>query len=169
MNAARTFRMLVLATGIAAAAATVAWTHARVDGGPVRPLPNMVPVGTTPLQPSTSADAIDSLATAMSDHDPFRLTREPSAVAYAPELDGVPAPPPPPPKPPIAVSGTIGPPWVAVLEGVPAHDGSLLAKVGDTVSRAPYALLTIRAIRHDTVVVRAADTTWTLTVRRVWH
>ena len=58
----------------------------------------------------------------------------------------MPGMPPVPPKPPIALSGIIGPPWVAVLEGSRAT-ASWLAKVGDTVSRAPFAITVLRRIR----------------------
>jgi hypothetical protein len=168
VNPVRMTRLLIIVTGAATLIGIFEWVHPRRDGHPFE-APADVVVDNTPDPHSTLADVIDILTTVTSDRNPFRLTREPSTVPYAPDRDGAPPPPPPPPKPPIAVSGIIGPPWVAVLEGVPAHEGSLLAKVGDTVSRSPFALLTIRAIRHDTVVVHAADTTWMLTVRHVWR
>ena len=81
----------------------------------------------------------------------------------------MPGMPPVPPKPPIALSGIIGPPWVAVLEGVPGHDASWLAKVGDTVSRAPFAITGLRRITRDAVMLGTADTMWNLTVRPAWR
>jgi hypothetical protein len=168
MNSVRTFRALIVVTCGSAAAALLGWVLPGPTTSQLSPSRDGV-VYDAPESPVISADVIDSLATVIRDHDPFRLTREPSTVAYIPSLDGAPPPPPLPPKPTLVLSGIIGPPWVAVLDGVPAHEGSLLAKVGDTVSHAPFALVTVRAIRHDTVVVHSADTTWTLTVRHVWR
>lgn len=125
--------------------------------------PGAVPVNRIP------SDSIDDAASATSDHDPFRLTREPSAVPYDANGEVVAAAQPMPPKPPLALSGIVGPPWVAVLEGVPGRTGSVLAKTGDTLARPPLALLVVHRIWRDTVVVRGADTTWTLTVYHPWR
>jgi len=61
------------------------------------------------------------------------------------------------------LSGVFGPPWQAVLEGIPGKQGSVVVRVGDV-----FGELRIRSIRRDTVVVQGADTTWKLTVRRTW-
>ena len=168
MSNERLYRALIAVTCVAALIAVIGWTRNDLHATQSQPAHNAIS-DHAPELPAIPTDAIDSLATALSDHDPFRFTREPSTVPYAAELNGAPPSPPPPAKPLLAVSGTVGPPWVAVLEGVPGHEGSLLAKVGDTVSRAPLAIVTVRAVRHDTVVVRAADTTWTLVVRHPWQ
>ncbi|HEX2781383.1 MAG TPA: hypothetical protein VHM30_17910 [Gemmatimonadaceae bacterium] len=97
-------------------------------------------------------------------NDVFRATRRPSPVAFAPTADGIPiAPPARPSRPQLAVTGIIGPPWEAVLEGVPGRDGSVVARVGDS-----FGDLRVHEVRRDTVVVRGADTTWRLAVRRAW-
>ena len=123
-------------------------------------------VTTTRTIPS---DSIDDAASATSDHDPFRLTREPSAVPYDANGEVVAVAQVAPPKPPLALSGIVGPPWVAVLEGVPGKTGSVLAKTGDTLARPPLMLLVVHQIWRDTVVVRGTDTTWTLTVYHPWR
>ena len=101
------------------------------------------------------------------DHDPFRLARHPASVAYRPELEGV-APPPPPPKPPhpLLVLGGIlgGPPWEALLDGVPGHDGSVVVHQGQMIGD-----LRIRSVTRDSVIVQGADTTWRLGIRRSWQ
>jgi hypothetical protein len=56
-----------------------------------------------------------------------------------------------------------GPPWSAILEGIPGREGSVVLRRGDTI-----AALRVRAVRRDTVVVEGADTTWRLTVKRTW-
>lgn len=96
--------------------------------------------------------AADSVSVA----DPFRLARRPPRVAFGTTLPNA---PPPRPRLQLALDGIVGgPPWRAVLEGVPMHDGSTVVAAGDTIGG-----LTVRSIRRDTVVVWGMDTTWTLT------
>lgn len=128
-----------------------------------------IQAGAAPVLRAISSDSIDDAAAATSDHNPFRFTREPSSVPYEPDRDGVGPAPPAPPRPPLALSGIVGPPWVGVLEGVPGRTGSVLAKAGDTLARPPLALLVVHWVSHDTVVVRGADTTWTLIFYRPWR
>lgn len=116
-------------------------------------------VRTERISDSTSAHSERIVAS-----DPFRLVRRPSPIAYRPELEGIAVAPPAPPKPPLMLAGTLGgPPWQAILEGVPGRDGALVVKTGDRVGD-----LTIRAVHRDTVVVAGLDTVWKLTVRRTW-
>lgn len=97
--------------------------------------------------------------------DPFRLERRPSPVSYSPTTESAPAPPPRPPRPALAVTGIVGgPPWEALLEGLPGRQGSVLVRRGDTVSG-----LRIRSITRDTVRISGMDTTWKLAVRRAWQ
>jgi len=98
-------------------------------------------------------------------NDPFRLERRPSPVSYSPTIESAPAQPPRPPRPPLAVTGIVGgPPWEALLEGLPGRQGSVLVRRGDTVSG-----LRIRSITKDTVRISGMDTTWKLAVRRAWQ
>ena len=103
----------------------------------------------------------------LAEHDPFRVARHPSPVAYRAEMEGV-APPPPPPRPPnpvLALAGILGgPPWEALLDGIPDHPGATVVREGDVV-----AGLRIRAVRRDSVVVESRDTTWRLGIRRSWQ
>lgn len=92
--------------------------------------------------------------------DLFRLERHPTQVAFGtPPVAGPSTVPPQHPQ--LAFGGIIGgPPWRAILSGVPNHDGSLVIAPGDT-----FGGLRVRAIRHDTVIVQGRDTMWTFTVR----
>ena len=92
--------------------------------------------------------------------DPFRFERRPSlvpsgqvAVTVAPETRTIPVAP--------SVTGIIGPPWRAALEGINGRPDGLLVTAGDTV-----AGMRIVAIHRDTVVIAAVETTWRLPVRR---
>jgi hypothetical protein len=78
------------------------------------------------------------------------------------QLQPEPPRPPAPPKPPLQLRGVIGgPPWDAVLEGVPGRQAGVVVRLGDHVGG-----LGIVALKRDTVVVEGFDTTWTLTMRR---
>lgn len=106
--------------------------------------------------------------------NPFRLDRVPAPIGFRqpgapgfPGMPGEPPPyaPPPPPRPQLAVSGIVGPPWQALLEGVPGREGSAVAvKRGDVLGE-----LRIREVTRTTVVVSSPDTTWRLTVRKGWQ
>ncbi|MFL5605605.1 MAG: hypothetical protein ACJ8AD_04095 [Gemmatimonadaceae bacterium] len=77
---------------------------------------------------------------------------------------GAPQPPPKPPKPTLLLRGLLGgPPWDALVDGVPGHEGAMVLRAGQTT-----AGLTLKAIRHDTVFIKGLDTTWKLILRRGW-
>jgi len=112
---------------------------------------------------STMRD-IDDAAAALAETDPFRAVRHPSPIPYQPAQEGAPPPPPRAPVPALSVSGIIGgPPWAAVLEGVPGRQGSVVVHPGDTLGG-----LRVRTVKRDSVVITGVDTTWRLIVRRAW-
>jgi hypothetical protein len=113
--------------------------------------------------------------------NPFRLDRAPAPLGFTPPgmpgmpmgpgmMPGMPTgempiyAPPPPPRPALAVSGIVGPPWQALLEGVPGREGAVVVRAGDVLGD-----LRIRDIDQNVVVVAAPDTTWRLTVRNPWQ
>ena len=60
--------------------------------------------------------------------------RERSAADSVPTLPQPVGPPkpPPPPKPRLILRGLVGgPPWNAILDGIPGHDGSYVVRAGD--------------------------------------
>jgi hypothetical protein len=128
----------------------------------VVPAPNEsvwgIPSAPGSLSPS-GANAGDIVRSVVST-DPFRLDRRPSPVPFGTE-------------PPIAqvperltaraphVSGIVGPPWRAALDGIAGRDASILVATGDTL-----AGLRVVSVERDSVVIAARDTTWRLSVRR---
>jgi hypothetical protein len=109
------------------------------------------------------ADSITQAVAYVVANDPFRLSRHPATVAYSPALEGL-APPVVvrPPRPNLVLRGIVGgPPWSAILDGLPGRDGSVLMRRGDSVGT-----LVVRAVGRDTVTIKGADTTWRLTVKR---
>lgn len=66
--------------------------------------------------------------------------------------------PPSPPKPRLVLRGLVGgPPWDAILDGVPGHEGSFVVRAGDTVGG-----LRIRAVLANEAIVQGMDTSWVL-------
>jgi hypothetical protein len=105
-------------------------------------------------------------ASALRQHDPFRVDRRPTDVRYNPWATIAAAPPPArPPRPPLAVGGIVGgPPWNALVLGIPGREGGALLSVGDTL-----AGIRVLRITRDTVYLAGLDTTWALTQRRTWQ
>lgn len=61
----------------------------------------------------------------------------------------------------IALQGVAGPPWTAVLSGLPGRPAQAVVMVGDTIGN-----VRIRVIRRDTVVVQLGDSTVRLALAR---
>jgi hypothetical protein len=123
------------------------------------------------LWPAPSPNApptLDSLAVLTShivDGDAFRLDRKPAAVSYRSAGDtSVPIAPaaPPIPKPALALVGIVGgPPWAALVNGIPAHDATMLVRARDTLGG-----LRIATVSGDGVTITGLDTVWHLTTKR---
>ncbi|MGH7720461.1 MAG: hypothetical protein ACREON_16645 [Gemmatimonadaceae bacterium] len=113
------------------------------------------------------ADTLESAALAVVESDPFRLERRPASAIYRPELEGAPLealPPPPPPKPMLTLGGVAGgPPWEAVVDGIPGREGPVVVRAGQALGD-----FRVRSVGRDTVVIQGADTVWRLTLRKPW-
>ncbi|HET7463778.1 MAG TPA: hypothetical protein VFJ82_21160 [Longimicrobium sp.] len=154
---------LALAIGVAA------WRQARAVVPPEAAQPAARPAA--PPEPLRfSAGQMAQAAGSIARGDPFRLDRRPSPVAFNALPNGVeggmgmPPAPPPPPRPQLSVSGIVGPPWAALLDGVPGRDGSVMVRAGERVGE-----LTVRRVGPDGVVVVGMDTTWRLSLKRTWQ
>lgn len=111
-------------------------------------------------------ESLSTAAARLVQHDPFRLDRHPTATPFRAELAAVtpPVAPPRPPHPMLLLAGVVGgPPWEALLDGVPGHDVGTLVKKGDVLGD-----LKIRSIERDTVVVQGVDTIWRLVLKHPW-
>lgn len=111
-------------------------------------------------RPEAPHDALQ-LAGEVAGRNPFRLSNRPALVRHGEEP--VPAAVGGPPyRPPLALRAIVGgPPWTALLAGVPGHTGTVMISRGDRIDS-----LEIRDITRDSVVLRGPDTTWVLTVNR---
>jgi len=125
----------------------------------------ILPVG-APASPSQQNVGLDSLTNDIIQRDPFRLARRPSQVPFiADTVAAAVSTAPKAPAPPLVLAGIVGgPPWSAVIEGVPGRDGPVVVHRGDTL-----AGLRIRDVRRDRAIVSSPDTTWVLTIKRVWQ
>jgi hypothetical protein len=97
--------------------------------------------------------------------DLFRLARRPAAILYGADPMVISTVAPVPPKPRLTVSGILGgPPWDALLDGIPGTTTGVLVREGDTLSG-----LRIRRVTRDSVEVSGRDTTWHLGLKEVWR
>lgn len=125
------------------------------------------PVGVSDRVPTAvirfAPDTLDAWESEIVDGDLFRASRAPSPVAFG-SATGSATPSTPRALPlSLSVTGIIGPPWEAVVEGMPGKETGVVVRPGDR-----YGELRVRTVRRDTVVIQGADTTWRLTVRRAW-
>jgi hypothetical protein len=116
--------------------------------------------------PPVDTLALAAAAARIRARDAFRLDRKPADVLYNPWEPTAPVSQPVPPRsvPQLALAGLIGPPWNALIEGVPGRETGLLITVGQELNG-----ITFVGLRGDTVLLSGFDTTWTLTARRGWQ
>jgi hypothetical protein len=116
------------------------------------PLPSMR--GVLMYDPARLREAADTVASS----DPFRLDRHPSAPPIdQPAIAAVTAP-----AFHLELSGVIGgPPWRAIVSGIPGRDVGVVVRAGDTLGG-----MKIRSIKRDTVVIQATDSTMMLILKK---
>jgi hypothetical protein len=103
-----------------------------------------------------SVDSVAQWSRALAARDPFRLARAPATVRFGsqPPISEVTRVP----RPTLVLSGLLGgPPWRAIIEGVPGHQGSFVVASGDSLGA-----LRIRTVTRDSIVIQGLDTTWVL-------
>ncbi len=141
-------------------AAAVRTSRARPD--PVLAPPVQV-AGIAPMR-ALSADSVDMWMAEAIDGDPFRLSRRPAtrASATAGRVDQPSLSPQRPPRPVLVLKGIVGgPPWQAIVSGLPGQPGETVVTSG-----ARFETLVVQSIARDLVVIQAPDTAWRLTIKR---
>ena len=118
---------------------------------------------TVPAQSSAALDSLDIAAEAIVANDPFRLANAPATVRFvAGQSQTIATPALPAPRPNLVLRAIVGgPPWQAVLDGLPGQPTGTVVTGGGS-----FDGIRIRAITRDTVVVESQDTTWKLTLKR---
>ena len=130
------------------------------DTAPSVPDPSNEELPRPPLR--LEADSLSAFSEVVTEHDLFRLSRRPSQVQRgqsAPETIAPAAIT----RPTLSLAGIVGgPPWVALLEGVPGRDATVALATGDTV-----AGLRVRSVDRNVAVIAGTDTVWRLILRRL--
>jgi hypothetical protein len=97
------------------------------------------------------------------ERNPFRLGRVPGDVRFAragAPTAGGPVAAPPIARPTLVLRGIVGgPPWTAIIDGLPGHGPGTLAREGSTFDK-----LVVRTVTAGSAVVQGPDTTWRLTL-----
>jgi len=130
-------------------------------------LPHVVPSAATSaaspvLVPIVADSDLADAASLVVENDPFRLANAPARVAYDPRVDGVQASSrtlsPARVRPLFVLRAIVGgPPWQAVIDGIPAQPSGSIVRAGATFDR-----LVVRSVTRDSVVIQGPDTTWVL-------
>jgi len=156
-------RPLITIGAVAVIGTVIAWATAIPES----------PIAESSIAPGTAAPAavdtvaLGAAATRLRQRDPFRLERKPTDVRYNPwePVVTVAAPTAARVRPPLTLAGLLGgPPWNALIEGIPGRENGVLLQLGDSANGVRFV-----ALRGDTVVLAAFDTTWSLTARRAWR
>jgi hypothetical protein len=125
------------------------------------PVPPAAARSPAPMRPIATSTAVAAIV----EGNPFRLSRRPALIRVGqPIVAGLPTAVAPPPKvrPAMSVRAiTGGPPWSALVEGLPQMNGATIVREGWQQGE-----LTITSISRDTVVVAGRDTVWKLTMKR---
>jgi hypothetical protein len=141
----------------------IRWRHAAPE-----PTRSAMSMGGGVAATRNAPDAtLDSAENAIVSNDAFRLTNAPAAVRYDPADEtrasqGANAAPPAPLRPTMTLKAIVGgPPWQAVVDGIPGSPPGTIVRAGNTFDR-----LVARRVTRDSVVMQGPDTTWVLTFAR---
>jgi hypothetical protein len=166
VNRARVEVLLWLMTVVILLWGGVRWQH------PDSPLVDEARPGYTSAPPGpmgVSIERLENASRSIAAHNPFRLDRSPAPPGFIQDDGGIrfgmtSYQPPRAARPILTVSGIAGPPWRAVLEGVPGREGGVVVQRGDELND-----LRIRDVTATTLVVASPDTVWRLTLRKQWQ
>ncbi|MDR0786908.1 MAG: hypothetical protein LBG44_03480 [Gemmatimonadota bacterium] len=131
----------------------------QAEGVPVQPLPDFRPA---------DPGALMDLSRSVVDRNPFRLSHLPpeeAPVLYDPGVyTDYSYMEPFRMLPPLRVVGFVGgPPWQALVAGIPGREQGVVARAGDV-----FDDFLIRRVGPDTVVITGMDTIWHLTLEPAW-
>lgn len=122
------------------------------------------PVGAAPIIPAPpNEDSLDTALQLATETDPFRLSRLPATVPFARMASQLAVSAAPPAfRPTLVLKGIVGgPPWQAVIDGIPGEPPGTVVKAGSTFDK-----LHVRSVTRDTVLIQGPDSTWRLTLTK---
>ncbi|MGH7679626.1 MAG: hypothetical protein ACRENU_14240 [Gemmatimonadaceae bacterium] len=107
-------------------------------------------------------ESLDDAALAATARNPFRLSRRKADVPFVPRGQAAPPPPAPVVHPTLTLKGIVGgPPWQAVVDGLPGQPVGTVVSAGNVFDK-----LVVRSVSRDSVVIQSPDTTWRLTLTK---
>jgi hypothetical protein len=129
---------------------------------PARPAPAPAFGAAPAILPLPEEDSLAAARDVGTQKDPFRLSRMPATVPFTRAgPSGIPAAT-PTFRPTLVLKGIVGgPPWQAVIDGLPGQPAGTVVKAGSVFDK-----LTVRSVTRDTVVVQSPDSTWRLTLTK---
>ena len=167
MNTARAERMLALACAALVAAAFAQWRAGTRPPPSVDIVPSVL--HRRLVNVLLDEDSLNAAGDVVVSGDPFRVANEPTSVAFSPGPDGgqptaaITAAASRPPHPALILRAIVGgPPWQAIVDGLPGQPPGTIVNAGMLISG-----LKIRSVVRDTVFVQGSDTAWKLTLGRV--
>lgn len=150
---------MLAAAAAAAIVACVRWNRALPSASSAAPL--MSKLAIVEMIPDSALSEAEQLVVA---NDPFRLSNSAPIPRYDPADDanfGSLGVLPPAPRPTLVLKAIVGgPPWQAVIEGIPGQTSAAVVRSGEK-----FGTLTIRAVSRDSVAVQTTDTAWVLTFK----
>jgi hypothetical protein len=152
----------VLSFALAGAAMHAAATSVRTDSVPI------ATIDEAPAVPAVvSPELLQQHADSLRQRNPFRLERAPTSQPYGapPAVDVPQIQPDAQPRPVLRVGGIVGgPPWKALIEGIPGREAGLLLAVGEE-----WNGFRLVWVRRDSVKVTTPDTPLILGLKQVWR
>jgi hypothetical protein len=141
---------------------TAVFTWQPVEPEPIRK--SSRPLAQTTLLQSPTTESFLAAVREVTAGNPFRTSRRPSSLPFGTDVQTAEqSQPPRQPHPALVLAGIVGgPPWVALLEGVPGRDGPVAVRRGDTI-----AGLSVGEITSQGAVIASVDTVWKLTLKRI--
>lgn len=162
---ARVYLSAWIVAGLAGVAAVASW----LDGGSAPQARDRTPWRRTvsPIRPVDTA-GLGAAALAVHSRNLFRWDRSPAPVRFNPwePVAGPGATPPArPSRPALILVGLLGgPPWTAMIEGIPGRESGVLLRVGETAGG-----IRLAEVREGIARLTGLDTTWVLTPRSSWR
>lgn len=151
MKAHRGTSVILIVAVVASSAATVLRTLSALFARSADPAGAVV---ASPLSGRLQRDSVNELLAGALRHSPFRL----GSTTAVPTVDAAPPLPQASAAPDIVVKAIVGgPPWQAVVQGLPGTTEERVVRVGERVSD-----VTILTIASESVVLRWNDSTWTV-------
>jgi hypothetical protein len=150
-------RSLIVVAVICILIAAVRWRGARPSGGVA---PRFVAPAHAPARPPSDS-ALEAAEDLTVMNDPFRLSNAPPDRRYDPadeSLGATRAFASPPARPAFVLKAIVGgPPWIAVIDGIPGQPAGTLTRQG-----AQFDKLVVRSVTRDSVIIQGSDTSWVL-------